>query len=237
MLPHLKLPPKTSAPSPAQFTEVFIKAQETKRNVVCITVSSTVSSTYQTALSTAKNLSSIMPISGTIDIIDSQTAAGAYGLTVLAAARAAFAGANVGTVIKEAHRVIQNVNLLAITNNFWHLHAGGRLPWIAALAGSTLKLNPIIEMTKGNITTIERPRTRAKAMKRLANIIRERIGHKPVTANIMHAISDAEALSLRDSILSYVDCSEIIVSDFTPVMGAHTGTGVIGAAFHPKDTT
>lgn len=74
-------------------------------------------------------------------------------------------------------------------------------------------------------------------MKRLANIIRERIGHKPVVANIMHAISDAEALSLRDSIRSYVDCAEIIVSDFTPVMGAHTGTGVIGAAFHSKDTT
>ena len=237
MLPDLKVPPKTSAPSPAKFTEVFSKACGTKKNVVCLTVSSTVSSTYQTALSTAKNVSDAMPTSGTINVIDSQTAAGAYGLVVLAAARAAVAGGNVDNVIKEAYRVIENVNLLAITSNFWHLYAGGRLPWIAALAGSALKLNPIIEMTRGNIQAIERPRTREKALRRLAYIIKERMGRKSVTANIMHALSDSDALSLSDSIRNYVDCAEIIISDFTPVMGAHTGVGLIGAAFHTTDVS
>ena len=232
MLPKLKTPPKTSAPSPMKFIEVFSKAYETKNNVVCLTVSSTVSSTYQTALSTANNISDIMPSTGTIDVIDTQTAAGAYGLVVLAAARAAIGGASVQDVINKANQVMRDVTLLAITNNFWHLHASGRLPWIAALAGSALKLNPIIEMAHGDIRPIERPRTRGRAIKRLVSIMNERMGNKTLTANIMHALSDVEAQFLRDSILDDMNCVEIIVSDFSPVMGAHTGAGLIGVAFH-----
>jgi fatty acid-binding protein DegV len=51
----------------------------------------------------------------------------------------------------------------------------------------------------------------------------------------MHALALDDALALRERLLSEFDCVEVLVSEFTPVMGAHTGPGLLGIAFHPEE--
>ena len=51
----------------------------------------------------------------------------------------------------------------------------------------------------------------------------------------MHADVIDEALALKNKISSQFDCTEIFVTEFTPVMGVHTGPGVIGVAFYSGD--
>ncbi len=51
----------------------------------------------------------------------------------------------------------------------------------------------------------------------------------------MHADSPDEALALKDRIASQFECREIFITEFTPVMGAHTGPGLIGIAFYGEE--
>ena len=69
-------------------------------------------------------------------------------------------------------------------------------------------------------------------MEQLLNIAVERMGEKPVHVNVMHAdaLRDAEELCRRAK--GSLNCHEIFISEFTPVMGAHTGPGLLGLAFY-----
>jgi len=51
----------------------------------------------------------------------------------------------------------------------------------------------------------------------------------------MHADVLNEAIALRNRVSSQFDCAELFITEFTPVMGVHTGPGVIGVAFYSGD--
>ena len=79
---------------------------------------------------------------------------------------------------------------------------------------------------------LEKPRSRPKATQRLLDIMRQRTGRKPVIVNVMEAgaVQDAQALAQR--IQCDFNCRELFNSQFTPVMGLHTGPGLLGVAFY-----
>ena len=61
------------------------------------------------------------------------------------------------------------------------------------------------------------------------------IREQPLHVAVMHADALGEAIALRDRIAVQFDCAELFITEFTPVMGAHTGPGVIGVAFYSGD--
>ena len=224
--------PVTSAPSPASFIEAFTAGAATAESVLCLTVLSTISATYNVALASAEMAQQSLPETR-IEVMDTSTAAAAEGLVALAAARAAAGGADLDQVKSEAKRVARDVNLVAFLDTLYYLWKGGRIPGIAAFAGSVLKLKPLLELNNGEVRPLERPRTRKRAMERLLALVRQRAGEAPFRANIMHAISPGDALILKERLLSEFNCVEALVSETTPVMGSHTGPGLMGIAFHP----
>ncbi|MFH1560020.1 MAG: DegV family protein [Chloroflexota bacterium] len=113
-----------------------------------------------------------------------------------------------------------------------YLARGGRIPRIAAWAGSALRLKPMMELSQGEIRLLGRPRTRQRAIEHLLTIVHERAGDDPIRANVMHAMALDDALTLKERLLTEFNCVETLVSEFTPVMGAHTGPGLLGIAFH-----
>jgi fatty acid-binding protein DegV len=72
-------------------------------------------------------------------------------------------------------------------------------------------------------------------MERLLSIVRDRVGDTPIRANVMHALALDDALALRERLLLEFNCVETLVSEFTPVMGTHTGPGLLGIAFHAEE--
>ena len=79
---------------------------------------------------------------------------------------------------------------------------------------------------------LELPRSRQKAMERMLDIMRQRVGQEPVLANVMQADEEEDAQVLLSRIEAEFNCKELFVSQFTPVMGAHTGPGLLGVAFY-----
>ena len=113
----------------------------------------------------------------------------------------------------------------------------GRIPKSAAWAGSLLGIKPLTEMTLGQARLLAKPRTREKATTLMVDIMKERVGANPICVNIMQAQAFDDAANLKIRIDEEFNCHEIFVSEFTPVMGAHTGPGLLGVAFYQKTFT
>ncbi len=229
----------TAAPQPRQFLEAFILASRRASNVLCLTLSAHFSATYRSACAAVAMANGKLSNGGEYDtkvkVIDSQAAAGASGLIALAAARWASMGQSLDQVVAGVEGLAPKVNLLAFLDTLQYLKRSGRIRQFEAWAGSLLSIKPLTELRLGEARMLERPRNRTKATERLLAIMHQQAGGMPVSVNVMEADSrrDAQALSLR--IQSEFNCREICVSQFTPVMGLHTGPGLLGVAFYGHD--
>ncbi|MDY6912716.1 MAG: DegV family protein, partial [Chloroflexota bacterium] len=78
-------------------------------------------------------------------------------------------------------------------------------------------------------------RTRPLAIKRLVEIMEEKAGLNRLHINLMHANAWEEAQKLKRQITTRFDCAELHVTEFSSVMGVHTGPGLVGLAFHNEE--
>ena len=223
----------TSSPQPSRFLEAFQSASHVAESVVCITVSANFSATYDSAVAAARIADAELP-GCTIVVVDSRAAAGAEGLITLEAAKAAQADASLQDVISRVEELIPRVDLLAFLDTLSYLRKSGRVPRVAAWAGSLLGIRPLTELKLGEARVVEKPRTRVRAMERLVSIMQDRVQDRPVHVNVMHAQASTDADTLCCRVESELNCRELFVSEFTPVMGAHLGPGLLGLALYTE---
>ena len=224
----------TAAPQPGHFLEAFQTAGQLAPNVLCLTLSARFSATYASACAAA-DLAREKMASNSVKVVDSHAAAGASGLIALAAARWASMGLKLEQVAANVDRLAPKVNLLAFLDTLRYLSRSGRVRKLEAWAGSLLSIKPLTELRMGEARMLEKPRSRAKAKERLLHVMRHRVAGMPVTVNVMEADAVEDARDLSRQIETEFDCQEMIVSQFTPVMGLHTGPGLLGVAFYPND--
>ncbi len=106
------------------------------------------------------------------------------------------------------------------------------MPKAAGLASSLLQIKPIFAINDGDVHPVTNARTNPGATKRILELMGEKIVNgQPLHAAVMHADALDRAKELMDEISSRFDCAELFITEFTPVMGVHTGPGVIGVAF------
>jgi len=233
LLPHAKKLPDTSAPSPNSYLAVFQSLAQKKAAIVVVTPSSRFTHAFISAKA-AVQMAQEQVARVAVEVVDSGTAAGAQGLVVLAAAREAHNGSSLNKTVDAARNLMPRVHLIAVLDTLRYLAKGGRVPQVVAWANSLLKIRPIFQLqpqAKG-VTLIDRVRARSKATGRLIEIMKEQADQKPVHVIVMHTNELAEANDLRNKIKSQLNCAEIYVADFTPVMGVHTGPGLLAVAYY-----
>ena len=222
--------PSTSAPAPARFLEAFRKAGADARPVLCLTVSARFSASFDSASAAAADARESMP-AVQVKVVDTETAAGAEALVALEAARVAERGLGLEEVATAARRVIGRARLLAFIDTLYYLWKGGRVPMIAHTGTSLLRIKPLFELSRGEVRTVARPRTRRRATARLIELLKDRAGSGPLHAAVMHADAAGEAEEVRREVAASFQCEELFVGEFTPAMGAHIGPGLLGIAF------
>ena len=225
--------PSTAAPPPEAFLEVFREARSTANDLVCITVAANLSSAYSFA-STAAQMAKAEG-DGDIMVVDSKAAAGAHGLIALEAAFRAKGGADLQGILGAVNQLIPKVNLLALVDTLDYLKKGGRVPKVAAWAGSILGIKPIAELTLGEAKAVSKPRSRSGGIEKLVGLAGSRVGQRIVHMNVMHANAPEDATYLCSQLSLRLNCANLMVSEFTPVMGAHLGPGVVGLAFFSEN--
>jgi DegV family protein with EDD domain len=225
--------PTTSAPSPGAYFEVLKRVSNNAKAILVITLSAKFSHAFDSAKAAAE-MSREKLRNTVIEVLDCGTAAGAQGFVVLAAAKTAALGEGLTGVLESARKMMPKVHLIAFINTLHYLAKGGRVPQVAAWASALLKIKPLFEVLplSGVAMPLDRVRTGSRATERLVELLHERTDRKPMHAIVLHtnALSDAESLKKR--ILAEFNCDEIYVRDFTPVMGVHTGPGLLGIAFY-----
>jgi len=227
--------PTTSGSLPGPFLEAYCKVGQRASSILCITVSAKFSGMYNSAR-VAKGMARETLPNVTIEVLECTTAAVGQGLVVLAAAKAAASGKSLPEVIDTAKNVMRRVKLFATLDTLHYLVKGGRVPKAAALASSLLKIKPIFTVSDGEAHPVTNARTNPGAMKRILKIMGQRVTRgQPLHAAVMHADALDRAIALRDQISSRFNCAELFITEFTPVMGVHTGPGVIGVAFYSDD--
>lgn len=222
--------PTTSAPSIGDFLRVYAAAAETASGIVSIHMSQKLSATHISARA-ASQLVDDVPI----QILDSRTAAMAQGFVVLEAARAAADGADLDTVVARAEAVASKVHLLATIGTLEYLRRGGRIGGAATLLGTALQIKPVLYLADGHVDVFAKPRTQSRATQVMLGQISQQADGRPLHVAIFHADAPGQADELRTWIAQEFQCVELYVTEMTPVMGAHTGPGVLGVVFYADE--
>lgn len=234
LLKKSKKLPTTSSPSPGEYLEAFRELSKQFSGILCITHPPHLGMGFSSATKAKEMAEETMPGVG-INILPSRSPAIAEGFIAQAAAQSAASGHDLAEVTREAQDMMDKVQAICLLDTLYYLAKGGRIPKAAAWAGSLFKIKPILDAT-GDVRLMERCRTREKALHKLLDIMKKRTDGKPVCVNLMHANVPEEADRLKTEILSGFDCREFYVTDFTPVIGTHTGPGSIGLSFYAVDS-
>jgi DegV family protein with EDD domain len=141
-----------------------------------------------------------------IEVIYSSTACGAQTLITLEAALAASAGKSFYEVVQVAQSMIPRVKYIIVVDNLEYLSSGGRIHNGRALADAKVSTKALLETdaAAGKIhSPLARYKTKAKAMERLLQIMKERCGDRKVHVAINHSNVPDEANELKNKISSH----------------------------------
>jgi len=225
---------KAAGASPGIFLEAYREASKRAKNILCITLSAKLSGANEVALQAIEEAKKELP-QISIEVVDSQTVTAAEGLVALAGARAAEAGKSLAEVVKAAEEMRDKVTFLALLDTIRHVYRSGRIPKIAAGAGSMLNIKPILTSSSGVIRFACAARSRASGIEKMLKIMRDKVGQNPAHVAVMHAYAPDDAEKLKERVSAEFNCAELWLTEFSPVMGYATGTGTLGLAFYKED--
>ena len=224
--------PTTSPASPGVYVEAFKKLLGGVDAVLCITVSSRFSGMHRAA-TVAKEMVAEESPPTRVEVMDSGGAAMLQGFVVLAAARAAADGASLEEVVRIAESVRSRVRLVAVIDTFKYLGRSGRFPRIVAWGASLIGLKPVLSLRMGQVRPVTVARSRQGALNKMLHMLeRDSRGKDTVRVATLHANVPEEAESFARRVSETVDCTELLMSHLTPVMGIYTGPGVLGITYY-----
>jgi DegV family protein with EDD domain len=224
--------PTTSGALTIPYLDAFTRAAQKGDQILCINLSVKLSSMFKSASLAAEMAKEKLP-GIKLEVIDTGTAAGAQGLIVLAAARAAKNGAQLPEVVEIVRNLMGKAHMIAVLDTLKYLVKGGRAPRAAAIAAGVMQIKPIIGVEDGVAKPVENVLTMRKAMSRLLAIVEQRRDKSlPLHIVVMHAGALEKGRKLLEMVKQRFNPVETGLWEFTPVMGVHTGPGLVSVAFY-----
>ena len=222
--------PTTSTPSVGTFQEAYRKViREGADAVLEISLASKLSGTFGNATQAAKTVSAETGVP--IEVIDSGTVSGGFGMPAEIVAREAQQGASLEQVKAHAQSMLARVRLYAALDTLEYLKRGGRIGGARALLGSLLNVKPLIEVRDGQVLPVENVRTRSKAQERVGQIAS---GLGKIEAVAVVRSSDAVGEQFNRITRTFWD-GPIYEYVLGPVVGAHAGPGAGGIIVISQD--
>jgi len=232
-LPTAEVLPTTANPGPGDYVEAFAHAAQRADGIVSIHMTSKGSGAYQAARVAQEMAETQLP-GIRIEVVDTLQVAMVHGWAAIEAARAAQAGAGLDQVVAAARHVADTGWMIQTADTLKYLYMGGRIGRAKHLVGTLLNVKPIIGMEEGIIIPLGQARTRSKAYAKILELMRERgAADGPIKIAITHvAVPDQAELLLKMAKQAF-DCREGLISELSPVLGVHTGPGMVGVNFFP----
>lgn len=225
--------PKTSSPNPYDWLSLFKEQYEKgARKYIVTTISSKLSTSFQTAISAKKTFEESNN-DVHIEVIDSNTCACGQAALEIRIAKMIDNGSDFDSIIKMIHKMIPDTNTLFVVNSLKYMRAGGRIGGAAAFLGKVANIKPVCEFIDGEVHTIKPIIGRNKSLKTMVDIAISRIADINKTTII---IQNARSQKDADYILNYLreitnNSVQIFSSSLGIAVGSHSGPGTIGIGF------
>ena len=223
--------PTTSQLSPAHFEAAFRAAVDAGEDVVCITLSSKLSGTCQSACIAAEEFP------GRVFVVDSLNVTIGQGILVRRALELAGEGLEAPELAKCLERERGQIRLIALLDTLEYLKRGGRLSSSAALVGGLLSIKPVVAVEDGEVKVIGK----ARGSKNGNNLLTEESRKSGVDFSRPHCLGYT---GLSDALLQkYIEdsrplwekyVSTLPISTVGGAIGTHVGPGAIAVAFFQK---
>lgn len=223
--------PTTGQPSPGNFSDLYRTLQGDGDEILSIHISSGLSGTVNAA-----RIGATQAREENIYVVDSLTLSGGLRFQVIAAARAIAAGWELTNILAQLDRIRTATEVAYTLDTLEYLARGGRIGRVQALASSVLNIKPIINVSKsdGKYNTVGKSRTISRALNDLTEHMASQYGKgEPLWVSVMHGRFEDKANQLAELIQSALPVAKLEVLRISPVLGVHTGPGIVGAAIVP----
>jgi DegV family protein with EDD domain len=224
--------PTTSQPSVGDFQAVYEPLLADGGQVLSIHISGGLSGTCESARQAAEALEREGKGGERVRVIDSTTAAGGLGLLALVASRRATAGDDAESIERAVRAAREQLKVWFAIDTLEFLKRSGRVGAASAWVGSTLKVKPILTV-ESEMTPVERVRTSSRAYERMVDYARQRQASGADGWVVQHIQAPDQAARLADECRSIFGCDPVFISELGPVLGVHTGPGLLGVGGIP----
>lgn len=230
--------PKSSLPSIADYTDVFIRYAKQNIPVICTTITTKFSGSYQAACNAREIVLETYP-DAKITIIDSTLNTSVQNVFVKEAVRMREAGISYEECIANMERIRSTGRIIFTIENIDYLKKGGRIGKLLKLAGSTLGIRPIIVFEEGEISPGGICRSRKKAKQKVVDLTKEHfvknnLDPKDYSFSVGTGIDFEEAKELRNQFEEALGITGIPINQIGVTVGTHTGPHPIGIGFVKK---
>ncbi|WP_017811270.1 MULTISPECIES: DegV family protein [Paenibacillus] len=221
--------PKTSAPSPADFIQAFAPVIEAGQDIIYISLSSALSSTYANARIAAEEWEE-----GRVNVLDSLNLSSSIGLLVMKAVHAAAAGASVQEIIRLLTDMRGRIETEFAIDSLEYLYKGGRCSGMQNLIGSLLKIRPVIEVTPQG-TLVPAYKVRGKREKAVEQLLRNAIANADRLDEevifVVHSFAEEEAKMMQAVLREQTNARQVMITEAGCVISSHCGPQTIAIMY------
>lgn len=231
--------PRTSQVTPYEFGREFQKAVDAGEGVLCITMSSGVSGTWQSACSAAADYGD------RVIVIDSRQFCISLYVLVEYACRLRAEGKSLQETAAAIEKAKQRVHVISIFATLEYLRIGGRISAAVAMAGNLLSIKPIITITDGVVDVIGKARGMKKANAMVVEFIHKAggidysmphcLGFTGFSdENLRRCIRDNPGLYQAEDLRRAYDPEENTIVPVGATVGTYAGPDAVAMAFFDK---
>lgn len=222
--------PKTSQPTPFQFTQFYQRIAQAGHTILSIHVTSKLSGTLESAVTAARELANkfhIIPF-------DSLCGSAAVGMMCREARLMERAKASLQQILARLDEIRRTVHIALTLNTLDFARMSGRVNTIQAALASLLNVKPIITLRDGTLEMSERVRTRHRALERIIEILHQRFGQQRVNMAIVHARDPEAAKVLKEKAQALFNIADLITTNLSIGVAANLGPGTVGIIAYPS---
>jgi DegV family protein with EDD domain len=215
--------PTTSAPSPGEFAEMYTRLAQNYDGCISIHIGAQLSATAEAARVGAQSVEGF-----TVNVIDSETVTMPMAFLCQTAAQAA----SLDEATDAVKLRIRNCRVLALLDTLRFIEMGGRVSRAQAMIGTMLDLKPLLLVADREIKSVDRVRTRSRAIPRMIDFFRADLPVEHV--GVVHAQAPEEAEQIAAGLRKELPDFDIPVGQIGCVLGTHTGPKALGLVYIKK---
>ena len=225
----------TSAINVSQYTDVLEPLLQAGKDVLILAFSSGLSTTYNSGVIAANDLRERYP-ERKVYVVDTLCASLGQGLLVYLCSRKHMDGLSLDEVYAYATETAPKIAHWVTVDDLFHLKRGGRVSAATAVVGSMLSIKPIIHVDdEGRLINVGKARGRKPSLLTLAEECEKRLLDPSLPVFISHGDCEEDAKFVAEEVHKRTGAETKLITYVGPVIGSHTGAGVIALCFVGKE--